>query len=226
MFKELLKLATKNESVKWFVLCFSTVSLGVAFFFLHTIIESQVRASLSYSVLNFIFFFLVGVAGLITFYLNSDLYTRYFFYVLVVHCLINLVCLFVGIYTIHPDPEVRNLISNEIQKFTEDPTENSTRLLDAWHLSLACCGVTNSDEFIVPPKREKNLYLLPLSCCEELDQDRKCSPKIAYQQGCWAAFRNKVKKYRIVTFILLALTTVLQILLIVAYSRTVDESEK
>ena len=221
MFKELLKFTTKDESVKLFVLCYSAISLGVAFFFLHTLIHSHVRVSLSYSVFNFILFFLVGCAGFLTFYLNSELYTRYFFFVLVAHCLVNLLCLFVGIYTVQPNLDVRNEIKAEVTKFKDGSAENPPVSLDDWHLSLSCCGVSGPDQF----KKNGDQYALPLSCCDELDQDLECSPAIAKQQGCWAAYQAKVKSYRIVAFILLSLSAVLEVLLIMAYSRTVEVSE-
>ena len=226
MFKELLKFATKDESIKWFVLFFSTISLGVAFFFLHTLIQSQVRVSFSFSMINFALFFLVAAAGFITFYLNSELYIRYFFYLLLVHCLINLVGLFVGIYTIEASHHVRNQIQDEVHKFQDDPTKTPLPSLDAWHFALSCCGVSNATEFLAGKHHSDNQRVLPLSCCDELDQNLQCTIEIANQQGCWAAFRTKVRNYRVVAFILIGLSVLLQILLIVAYSRTVVETEK
>lgn len=227
MFKELLKLATKNESVKWFVLGFSVLSLGAGFFFLHTIIESQVRAHLLYSVVHLVLFFLLAIIGFAVFYLNSELYTRYYFYLIVVHCLINLICLFVGIYTVHPNQEVLMQFSEEVKKFKKETSKNPSVLLDAWQLSLACCGASNASEYITGQNKQgQDEYKLPVSCCDELDQNIECSPKTARQKGCWTAFRQKVKHYRIVAFILLALSVILQVLLIVAYSRTLGESEE
>lgn len=227
MFKEVLKWATRDESVKWFVLFFSVFSLGASFWFIHSIIESQVRANLLFSVIHLVLFFIVAIIGFAVFYLNSDLYTRYYFYLLLVHCLINLICLFVGIYYVHPNQEVLEQFSEEIKKFKADNSKTPSPLLDAWQLSLSCCGAAGHEQYIVGKNAfGETIYKLPLSCCDELDQNLQCSPKTARLQGCWAAFRQKVRVYRIVSFTLLAFSVVEQVLLIVAYSRTLGETEK
>lgn len=79
----------------------------------------------------------------------------------------------VGFYVVTPSHQFKKDLIDKIKNFKSDFKTNLTEL-DKIHLELKCCGISGPGGFFIKKEDDYDIYVIPLSCCDDFNKDLKC----------------------------------------------------